>query len=74
MEVFGCGEFRFYRIVPDVAEDILEMFLIANQAIEIIFLPNTAGAAGSLLDLVGGKSFPAGDDFRQDTCGRYGKE
>jgi hypothetical protein len=53
VKVFACGEFCFYRIVPNVADDILEMFLIANQAVEIIFLPNAAGTADSLLDLIG---------------------
>ena len=53
VKVFACGEFCFYRIVPNVADDILEMFLIANQAVEIIFLPNAAGSADSLLDLIG---------------------
>ena len=50
-------------MLANVTNDVTEMILVANQAVEVVLLPKRVVAAEFAIDLAGCEGLPGRDDF-----------
>ena len=68
------SQLRLLRIASNVANAIHEMLFVADEAIEIIALPELSRSSDQLVDLARGESFPTADQFLQGPLWIWDKE
>lgn len=70
----GAPEACSDRILVDVFECGIEVRLIADVAVEVVFLPILSALAEDAIDSFGGKRLPGVDDIRDAVATVWGQE